>query len=452
MASIKFEVLINLLDSMQVLQTLYALAPDEKKAILKLSADGSGLLQGSRLVLFQTSSVSQNYSVHPSVSRNGAFDSYFYMNIDKVAQLAQILDVTIDFSTCSKDDMLLAIQKNNKSAYFNYAINKFNSTRARDARIKVKDIRKHMTGRGGCHYVWAGYEDPDGHVIRHISADWVLNQGWSEVDRHILYTRGFKQLTIITAVDVAPCEILSYNTRVEDILPVQDRNEMRFGIELELENATPSNIKIVHDHLKKHAIMKRDGSLSNGVEIVSVPASVEDHKKAYENFFKSHHSLAAKANCGIHIHVSRSNVSFLALGRMMKFLAKNRSKITKIAGRESAQYAAIRDDWDLTSPWYAASNKYEKVPKFNWSKYTGLNIAPNRTMEFRLFKSTTDWSEFCRFLEFTESFVNYHCLAGDDNHGKIRKIEDMLEFNNYHDFVMNRAAAYPNLAKFIRTI
>ncbi len=255
------------------------------------------------------------------------------------------------------------------------------------------------------------------------------------------------------AHDESPCEILGYNTRVEQVLPVDvNSSSTRFGIELELENATDSNIRIVHKHLKKHAIMKRDGSLRNGVEIVSIPSSVLEHKKQYKPFFEDEHTLKAESNCGIHIHVTREKMSFLALGRILKFLAKNKEHIYKIAGRKSDNYAAIKSDWNITSPWYAVNDadKYRKNPKFNWAKYTGLNLVPGRTMEFRIFKSTTKYEEFCRFLEFTEAIIDYCTLSGNDNNGKIRKIEDMFAFSNFSDYVVARGSAYPELAKFIR--
>ena len=136
----------------------------------------------------------------------------------------------------------------------------------------------------------------------------------------------------------------------------------------------------------------------------------------------------------------------------MKFMHKNKAIIEKIAGRSNNNYCRI-NEWDLTSPWYSTSgDKYQKIPRFQWDKYTGINIQPNNTAEFRIFKSTTKWDEFCRFLEFTESFVNYHHLTGNDNHGKIRKIDDMMDFENYKAFVAERASVYPYLNKFIQSI
>jgi hypothetical protein len=145
-------------------------------------------------------------------------------------------------------------------------------------------------------------------------------------------------------------------------------------------------------------------------------------------------------------------MSFLALGRILKFMATNKAQVYKIAGRANNSYAVIGDDWNLVTPWNAVneSDKYRKNPKFNWTKYTGLNLVPGRTMEFRIFKSTTKYEEFCRFLEFTEAIIDYCTLAGNDNSGKIRKIDDMFVFSNFSHFVQSRGSAYPELAKFIK--
>jgi hypothetical protein len=222
-----------------------------------------------------------------------------------------------------------------------------------------------------------------------------------------------------------------------------------FGIELELDNCDSNNLTIAHSHLKSHCIFKRDGSVPNGVEIVSVPDSVANHKEKFKPFFESKHGLKANPNCGIHIHVSRRGTSFLLLGRMLAFFSANKSFIEHIAGRSST-YAKITK-WEPTSPWYSvdSATKYNH-PKFRWDKYTGINLAPNNTVEFRIFKSTTNFEEFCMFLEFVESFVSFQSLAGDDNAGKIRTMKDMLNKDNYMDFVFARASVFPNLAKFLR--
>jgi hypothetical protein len=249
----------------------------------------------------------------------------------------------------------------------------------------------------------------------------------------------------------APCSILNYSTKVEQYIPMKQSKDVLFGVELELEDCTPTRLSKAHAHLKKHCIFKRDGSVPNGVEIVSTPASVKEHKDAFRAFFaEGAVGMNAKGNCGIHIHASRKGMSFLQLGRIHAFLSKNKDNITKIAGREST-YARFRDRADVLDPWYsAASDKYHPDKRFSWDKYTAVNLAPAATIEFRIFKSTTDWAEFCRFLEFPEAVISYCALSGDDNHGKIRGMADLMQFSNFKDFVAARGSVYPELNKFIQ--
>ncbi len=254
----------------------------------------------------------------------------------------------------------------------------------------------------------------------------------------------------------APCSILNYSTRVESILDVKIKpGETLFGIELELDKVDESKLSKAHDILKKHCIFKRDGSVSNGVEIVSKPDTIANHKEVFKKFIVDGKSagLVANSNCGIHIHVSRGHMSFLTLGRINAFMNINREKVEEIAGRSSSYAKFSQNNYDkgLLNPWYQASgDRYAKDKKFSWDKYTCLNLAPAHTMEFRIFKSTTDWEEFCRFLEFTEAVVNYCCLAGNDNKGKISNMKDLMAFKNFAAFVAARGSIFPSLNKFIK--
>ncbi len=253
----------------------------------------------------------------------------------------------------------------------------------------------------------------------------------------------------------APCEILNYSTRVEQHIPTDiKKGDTLFGIELELDKVNPTILQKSHEFLKKHCIFKRDGSVSNGVEIVSKPATIAQHKEVFKPFFDAKCAgLVATTNCGIHVHVSRGHFGFMTLGRLNAFMHKNKAQVVKIAGRESSYAQFNRNSYEegLLNPWYSASgNKYDEAKTFTWDKYTCLNLTPRHTMEFRIYKSTTDWEEFCRFLEFTEAVVSYCNLAGNDNKGKIRGMKDFLSFQNFADFVAARGSAYPSLNKFIK--
>lgn len=254
-----------------------------------------------------------------------------------------------------------------------------------------------------------------------------------------------------TTNNEAPCEILQYSTKVERYIKTElDPKKVFFGIELELEGHTETRLQQAHELLKKHCIFKRDGSITNGMEIVSKPANIQEHKEAFKPFFDANLGYKAESNCGIHIHASRGNMSFLQLGRIYAFMSKNTGSVIKIAGRESS-YAKFDTSGNVLSPWYKVSgDKYVKAKRFSWDKYTAVNMAPEHTIEFRIFKSTTKWDEFCRFLEFPDALISYCSLAGNDNHGKIRTLKDMLMFSNFADFVSSRGSIYPNLNKFIQ--
>lgn len=250
-----------------------------------------------------------------------------------------------------------------------------------------------------------------------------------------------------------PVRLQNYSTRVTDVLRAQEEKGIHYGVELELEHINQDKLNIINRILSKVAIAKRDGSISQGCEIVTLPGTIQQQKEWFKPFFAAKCAdMTAEPNCGIHIHVGKRHLSFLTQGRIAQFVndPDNKARIVKIAGRESERFARFGNGTKVTTPWKAITgDKYKVHPSFDWNKYSAVNFAPRPTLEFRIFKSTTNEEEFHRFLEFTEATVNYCNLAGDDNKGKIRTLKDYLSWDNFKAYVLGRAKGYPALSKFI---
>lgn len=238
-------------------------------------------------------------------------------------------------------------------------------------------------------------------------------------------------------------EILSYSTNVlsylrKDIYGPMPPDKILYGIELECENNKASSLQPTLNKLKEllgdFCIFKRDGSLSKGgIEIVSLPASVETHKKRWEVFFENKPAQLTSwdgARCGIHIHISKEPLGMLVIGKMIAFLnsPKNQELITTIAGRYGSG-TFCRPKPELKHTHLSSTDKYEM-----------LNLLHPNTVELRIFRGTLNRDHFYTDLEFAQSLV-YFCKRSS-----LKKLDQ----SDFIEFINNHPGEYPFLTKWFK--
>jgi hypothetical protein len=192
-----------------------------------------------------------------------------------------------------------------------------------------------------------------------------------------------------------------------------------YGVELEV------NIRNGHEYndaaeraanlLEGFAILKADSSIGHGFEIVTTPATLEEHRKHFRPFFdnkpSNYLSSWESGKCGIHVHITRPTP--LVIGKMLCFLnaESNQHLITTVAGRTSEDWAAIDYSKKVTD-WNKPDSRYE-----------ALNVTPEKTVELRIFRGTLKEISFWKCLEFAHALLNFardHSIA-DLNHAAFLK-------------------------------
>lgn len=141
--------------------------------------------------------------------------------------------------------------------------------------------------------------------------------------------------------------------------------------------------------LGTEVICKRDGSLSsyNGVEVVSRPMSFKEHielLKILEPVIQE--ETKSPGGYGLHIHVSRDafKQNEAATKALNKIVVENRSIIEKFARREETSYC-----------------------EYGYNCRGAINLYPTKTVEFRMFASTTKMKEVLASLAFARSLTLY---------------------------------------------
>lgn len=200
--------------------------------------------------------------------------------------------------------------------------------------------------------------------------------------------------------------VVGYSNKDSIRLPSDTpRNLRNYGIELEVEGKVSQEdaARFARQTLSEdYCVFKEDGSLnSKGFEIVTRWDSMAVHREAFAKFFASnpskHMTSWESGSCGMHVHVDKTKLSSLQMGKMLCFINSldNKSMIVSIAGRES-DYAEIipKKVSDALKP----------------TGRTALNIT-RFSNEFRIFRGTLKPESFYKNLEFVDALVQF-CHPG----------------------------------------
>ncbi|MCR4284417.1 MAG: amidoligase family protein, partial [archaeon] len=242
-----------------------------------------------------------------------------------------------------------------------------------------------------------------------------------------------------------PRKLLNHSAKATDTFKFKfepktklTKTPLFLGIELELEGHSDKEY-ITLDTLKDHAIFKTDGSLTQGVEICTAPATIDIHKKEFCHFFnklkENKSKLKSSPNCGLHIHIDKKTISQLHLANLYLLInnKKNETELIKIAGREANRFC---EKHETTYEYFTNYSDRDSV------KYRQVNLSPENTIELRLFASTTNFLEFSKRLEFAQALVDY------TRPGELPIPTHQIPlWKNFTTYVTKQAKFYPELAK-----
>jgi hypothetical protein len=182
------------------------------------------------------------------------------------------------------------------------------------------------------------------------------------------------------------------------------------GLELEIEakNASISDgVDLLLPSIEDDTlILKYDGSLSHGFEIVSQPMTLAWAK---DNFpWDSLRELASigfrswnTQTCGLHVHVARD--AFISPSHQAKFIhliMRNGEAWRPIGGRTNTHWAKYDRDQLYRLP--------EKIKgRFGDDRYTAVNMCNRATLEIRIFRGSLKPERVKAALEFADACVEY---------------------------------------------
>lgn len=151
--------------------------------------------------------------------------------------------------------------------------------------------------------------------------------------------------------------------------------------------------------------LKSDGSLHNGIELVTHPATLKSHRHelAWQQLFdylKEHGCLAdTTTTCGLHIHANKSIMTEEEQMKLGYFINSHRGKVEIVARRSQINYSKYRD---------VSQEVLENMNKcVDQDRYKALNWMNEYTVEYRMFKGTIDFKKLMASLDFVASSIAY---------------------------------------------
>jgi len=203
---------------------------------------------------------------------------------------------------------------------------------------------------------------------------------------------------------------LPYSTNILEHLDVDapPATARVYGVELEMEpraarRADQSGlVSALNGPSGEWYILKSDGSLQDGVEIVSLPLSLAEHQRAdrwpalLKPVTARARSGAGTTRCGIHVHANRANMSALTLGKILVFInhPENQRLVETIAQRSQNSYCR-RQDKKLADGQRTGADRYQAV-----------NVT-RHTVEFRIFRGSIRPERVMKNVEFVDAVIHY---------------------------------------------
>ena len=203
----------------------------------------------------------------------------------------------------------------------------------------------------------------------------------------------------------------------------EENKDLYIGFENETENNNSGVSKDEFCDTVGHAVntddkvfcyFKRDGSLNNGVEIVSHAFTLEYMQKNEEIFrkllktatdcgYKSHDT----STCGLHVHINKAYFGDTKeeqdenINKLLLFFECYKENIKAFSRRNNYHYCTFLSDFA-----YLSKDKerccIENIKKYKGkqNRYGAINIQNSKTVEIRIFRGSLKFETFMASLEF----------------------------------------------------
>lgn len=227
------------------------------------------------------------------------------------------------------------------------------------------------------------------------------------------------------------------------------------GVELEIDGAGElhDNAQALIDAAngkKFHIYTKHDGSLDDGLEIVSHPMSLEYHinempwrdvmEKAIDMHYRSHNT----STCGLHVHVNRTafgktyEEQEAVIARIVHFFELHWNELVRFSRRTEANLQHWASRYGISD---SAKDTYKKAKDKHLGRYVAVNLENYSTVEFRMWRGTLRYETFIATLQLVHEICRFAICLGD------KEIENMA----WSEFVLKINPEFRELIAYLKS-
>ena len=206
-----------------------------------------------------------------------------------------------------------------------------------------------------------------------------------------------------------------------------------YGVELEIDDggrssANAQKLLDTANSEQEHIYIKTDGSLDDGLEIVTHPCTLDYHMNCFpwQSILQKAVSLGylshSTPTCGLHVHVNRNafstdpDIQDECIGRIIFFMEKHWDELLRFSRRTESQMSRWSARYGLKS---TPKESIDHAKQYTSVRYTALNLCNRSTIEFRIFRGSLKYSTLIAAIQ----LVNEICIAAvrlsDDEMAKL---------------------------------
>lgn len=192
------------------------------------------------------------------------------------------------------------------------------------------------------------------------------------------------------------------------------RGTMFFGVELELDKGGEDDDKaeeILSCTDSDHLYIKHDGSLDDGMELVSHPMTLEYHQNSmpWKNIVETAVDLGYRSHqtgtCGLHVHVNRKafgcdrSEQDEVISRILYIVERFWQEMLRFSRRTEYQINRWAARYGMKDN---PKQVMDNAKKGNKGRYACINLCNYNTIEFRIFRGTLKYNTLIATLQMVE--------------------------------------------------
>ena len=229
-----------------------------------------------------------------------------------------------------------------------------------------------------------------------------------------------------------------------------------WGVELEVDDGGKDPVKAkkilsIFNQTGEFGYIKSDGSLDDGLELVTHPCTLEAHmrevpwREALEKFKALGYYSHQSSTCGLHVHVNRTFFGTAQaeqdekIGHVLYLFERFWQELLRFSRRTAAGGSMGRK---IRIQGYRARDHgacQESIP----GRYTCVNLTNTDTIEFRIFRGTLKYNTLIATLQLVEKLCNV----------AVSLSEERLQALSWSDIMLGiEPQRYPELVQYLKEL